>query len=820
MQKTEMRNPNTTNIDKASTADILKMIQAENVNAVNAVGNAIENITKACDAIAESMKKGGRLIYIGAGTSGRTGVIDAVECPPTFGVDSNTVIGIIAGGYDCMVRASEGEEDNGEAGVGDLKAHSVNGNDVVVGVSAAGNAEYVVKALLYAQSIGCTTVGVTSNFGSLIDKTADIPIVTDTGAEVITGSTRMKAGTAQKLVLNMLSTTAMIKMGYVYENLMINLNAKNKKLMLKKLDTLMDERLLEWNASLYDPEIGGFYFSRSARDNEGFLPDVQSTMQALGFLASAGFPLKDDMPRSVADKISNWAKGLQSPDDGYFYHPQWGSDISENKRGRDLTYALKIVDQYGDGVFPYKTPAERAAEAKNLTEEEKGESTVIYYLQSPEAFTAWCENLWETARNHYSAASTINGAITAIDGAGLMDAAIDFIDSKQDPNTGLWDNAMDYNTIGACYKFTVFYNSERKLKYADKIIENVTNILKTQAPTAIVDVYNGLNAILACVSSFGDDVPQEVKSTLNDNLVELIDITVEQYNKFRKADGGYSYGVNTSQYKALGVDIALGVPEGDMDSPGKVLSARNALYQLAGVEAEKPFTDEMYKKYIDTLVNAPKVEKKKPEPFSLNFEDGEVGSVPSSVSVSGSDENNTANIQKDLSHSKIENKAFKIKSTSNGSTVAYFNFSQLNGNIRAKYKVMVDSAASGNFYCRLGVVDSNNMALYLVAARSGQTFDLMYRTVDSGSGGGGTKIAGKLECDMWYDVMIEYEPAGVSDTIVKYYIDDELVLTTDEYFNNDELTREPVSSIANCAFGGWLATDGSMFIDDFSIESY
>lgn len=230
MLETERRNPKTTHIDKMTTVDMLNAIQEENLVAVKAVGDAIPSIEKAVDAVAEALKNGGRLIYMGAGTSGRTGIIDATECPPTFGVDPKTVVGIIAGGNNSVFRSSENAEDRGDAGVRDLKDIDLCSKDIVVGISAAGGAAYVIEALKYAKSIGCKTVGVTSNGDTLLDQTPDISIVTRTGPEVITGSTRMKAGTAQKLVLNMISTGAMIKMGYVYENLMINLSATNVKL--------------------------------------------------------------------------------------------------------------------------------------------------------------------------------------------------------------------------------------------------------------------------------------------------------------------------------------------------------------------------------------------------------------------------------------------------------------------------------------------------------------------------------------------------------------------------------------------------------------
>ncbi len=239
-KKTEMRNPKTTHIDKMSTLEMLTVIQEENLNAVKAVGEAIDSIAEAIDVIGEAFRADGRLIYMGAGTSGRLGVIDAAECPPTFGVPYDKVIGIMAGGENAMFRASENQEDNAEAGVNDLKKINLASNDVVVGISAAGDASYVVGSLEYAKSIGCKTIGITSNENTGLDRVADISIVTDTGAEAVTGSTRMKAGTAQKLVLNMLSTCAMINDGKVYENLMINLKPTNIKLKQRMIGIVCD----------------------------------------------------------------------------------------------------------------------------------------------------------------------------------------------------------------------------------------------------------------------------------------------------------------------------------------------------------------------------------------------------------------------------------------------------------------------------------------------------------------------------------------------------------------------------------------------------
>ena len=230
LSKTEARNPYSMNMDKMSSEEMARLVIKANYEAVKAVEDAAESIAKAIDAIANSFENGGRLFYIGAGTSGRLGVLDAAECPPTFGVPYEQVQGIIAGGKERMFRAGENEEDKYEKGCEAIAEHGVTAKDVVVGISAAGNAAYVVGALEAAKALGALTVGISSNPDTKILNASDVQIFTDTGAEVLTGSTRLKAGTAQKIVLNTITTCAMTKTGKVYENMMINLSPSNEKL--------------------------------------------------------------------------------------------------------------------------------------------------------------------------------------------------------------------------------------------------------------------------------------------------------------------------------------------------------------------------------------------------------------------------------------------------------------------------------------------------------------------------------------------------------------------------------------------------------------
>ena len=227
---TEQRNPNTLDIDCKSTLEIVDIINAEDSNVINAVHNERQNISKAVDLIVKSFRQGGRLFYIGAGTSGRLGVLDASECPPTFGTKPELVRGIIAGGLDALTRSVEGAEDRHEDGIRVIIENGITDRDSVVGIATGGTTPFVHGALVQSNNIGATTVFICCNPDTNPTEHVDVIIRPVTGPEVITGSTRMKAGTATKLVLNTLTTASMIKTGKVYENLMVDLQVKNLKL--------------------------------------------------------------------------------------------------------------------------------------------------------------------------------------------------------------------------------------------------------------------------------------------------------------------------------------------------------------------------------------------------------------------------------------------------------------------------------------------------------------------------------------------------------------------------------------------------------------
>lgn len=237
---TETRNPNTMDLDQMSALEIVTAMNREDRRVPEGIEPELPRIAAVVEAVEAAFRKGGRLFYLGAGTSGRLGVLDASECPPTFGVDPGMVVGLIAGGDRALRFPIEGAEDSRELGRRDLEEHNLTADDVVVGIAASGRTPYVLGALEYARSLGCTTAAIACNKNSVVGLAADIAIEAQVGPEVLTGSTRLKAGTAQKMILNMISTGAMVRIGKAYHNLMVDVVQSNEKLQTRAENIVME----------------------------------------------------------------------------------------------------------------------------------------------------------------------------------------------------------------------------------------------------------------------------------------------------------------------------------------------------------------------------------------------------------------------------------------------------------------------------------------------------------------------------------------------------------------------------------------------------
>ena len=237
---TEKRNPRTMQLDTMSELEIVTTMNEEDARVPLAIAKKLPQIAQAAHWAAEAFEQGGRLFYMGAGTSGRLGVLDAAECPPTFGVAPGMVVGLIAGGEQAFLKAVEGAEDDRALGQSDLEAYGLNAKDVVIGIAASGRTPYVLGGLAYAKSVGCRTAAIACNTGSEIGRAVDLAIEVEVGPEVLTGSTRLKSGTAQKLILNMISTASMVRTGKVYQNLMVDVMQNNEKLHTRAENIVID----------------------------------------------------------------------------------------------------------------------------------------------------------------------------------------------------------------------------------------------------------------------------------------------------------------------------------------------------------------------------------------------------------------------------------------------------------------------------------------------------------------------------------------------------------------------------------------------------
>ena len=237
---TEKRNPRTMQLDTMSELEIVTTMNEEDARVPLAIAKKLPQIAQAAHWAAEAFEQGGRLFNMGAGTSGRLGVLDAAECPPTFGVAPGMVVGLIAGGEQAFLKAVEGAEDDRALGQSDLEAYGLNAKDVVIGIAASGRTPYVLGGLAYARSVGCRTAAIACNTGSEIGRAADLAIEVEVGPEVLTGSTRLKSGTAQKLILNMISTASMVRAGKAYQNLMVDVMQNNEKLHTRAENIVID----------------------------------------------------------------------------------------------------------------------------------------------------------------------------------------------------------------------------------------------------------------------------------------------------------------------------------------------------------------------------------------------------------------------------------------------------------------------------------------------------------------------------------------------------------------------------------------------------
>lgn len=366
---------------------------------------------------------------------------------------------------------------------------------------------------------------------------------------------------------------------------------------LKRADELCGKSVLSWLASLYDPKSGGFYYSISARDTDGFLPDLESTYQAVYLLQLGGMyatgPVPEDiMPKEIQEGFVKYASSLQDEQDGYFYHPQWGKRINASRQGRDLMWAKGLIGKFGGSKYKYPLPEERIKKSMQAPVEKKESAPALGIderFSSREKFIAYLDSL-DFDTGGWGSGNELNAQGAQIAAAGFLDLAREYVESKQNKETGLWGKGLNYMATNAAMKISSRFNNEHPYPLFDKMINSVIHIIKNEGiPIYITDVWNPLVTINQAKSTYGGlaGMSEELRKKLFDALPEIIRISVDNSLLFRKSDGAFGYNRLTGQQISQGMTVSTGANESDVNATlAACTSMRSSLWGL--IEEKAP----------------------------------------------------------------------------------------------------------------------------------------------------------------------------------------------------------------------------------------
>lgn len=587
------------------------------------------------------------------------------------------------------------------------------------------------------------------------------------------------------------------------------------ELVLQEMDELVSEDVLEWLISLYDIEKSGFYHAVSSRDNTEFLPDIESTRFAFDILVEAGILPAGVIPDEVLSPnikslLIEWLQSMQDEEDGYFYHPQWGKSITESRKNRDLG-AAALLNRLGAQAL-YPLPSER------ITQDEPDEDDQIpAYLRSEEALLNWMESHWNNG-GAYSAGNSYSSALSQIRDAGLIDTAVAFITEKQNPETGLWGEGLSYFNSNAAMKMQGFYStSDTPFPYIEKMIESITTIIiEGEEPGAVVDIWNPIVAINGALDSY-DTIPPDLRESIDEVILPLAEISIENIRAFKRDDGGFSYSRKNSSITSQGAYVGYGLEEGDVNATTvATVRLRNSLYQMAGVARSPLFEDtDFARDLIEQWEELPPVEKvEKPIGLDEDFEDIEQGRLPIRYikTVSGG---NRVEVAADPLG--LDNQALLFERNalnSNSRLIIPVESGENNGKSKkttVSMDIMIESPVAGTlFYNDVG---TNAVQWVIVGREDG--FALSNRRSGVGVG---TTFADSLAYGEWHNLKIEYTPEGFQNTVINYYIDNELMLTTNEYFNRGDSSIEPADYVDNIRFDNFNSAGiMNLYVDNLSM---
>lgn len=592
---------------------------------------------------------------------------------------------------------------------------------------------------------------------------------------------------------------------------------------LEKLRASFGRDFIKWLASMYDIETGGFYYAASARDHIGFSADIESTSQALNImdtskLKPASKTYTEFLGKDFADKIINYIQSRQDEETGYFFDPQFEKDLTNStKLERNLVQAQVMHTRFeAEPKFEY--PVDRALQ--NSSSSSKTQSALPEHMQSAEKFEAWMKALpWKSSP--YAAANQLSTQQYTAEGLGYGPMICEYLKSIQNPMTGLWGNALDYEALNATLKVSVyFHDKSEKYPNMEKMIDSLVYILTTSdsPPQTASETWNPITLLNNARISYGGKYTAAVKRKLDENMDKILAWAVDQLNVFRKEDGGFSYSRQMSTAYSQGATVSLGLAEGDMNASMLLLNLWEKCHAVAGMPTPPLYSEDDGKYFLELLDEVKVPEKKEIDPlvYSQDFESVTQKTIlETGYSIRGPE--GIGAIVQDPDQSKVKDNVFRLTSNENASVANMIVMGMVADKkdlkkITFEADIMMSDISDGLlWYNTLHNTRSGTAVQWLLVGDSDQ-FSINIRST---SGGLGIQAGDLLDTDTWYNMRIEYEPRGMTDTVIRVFIDEELVLTTNQYSGFG--SREPTKSLDCSILNSVVGTQSSLYFNNIKL---
>lgn len=574
---------------------------------------------------------------------------------------------------------------------------------------------------------------------------------------------------------------------------------------LSAIDKSYDTALLDYIASMYDTERGMFFYSSSARDNEGFASDIESTSQAVNILKYLGVWNTAYMPENFISKMVESIQKCQSDADGYFYDIQFGSDVSQSKRERNNSQALSIIAMGGEPLF--KTAAERMRD--EMTQNKASALSSDSIFASEQSYTKWLYALFEE-HDAYYAGNIISSSWSTIKSAGYDSLTRDYVSSLQNPENGLWGENSDYAALNAAMKCATVYEPGHPFPNIEKAIDSSLYVIKNCSTQTTAMVWNPFALFSKMISSYGNNIDKSLAQKFNSALAEAYTHAAAELADYRQPDSGYSWLKTGSSIKSQEAIVSLGLAEGDMNGTALAVYLRNNTYNLAGVKSsDYPiFTDNEIRDFWDKIKSSKPIQKKvKPIGFKSDFSNIKTGGIPEYCTSSA--ENGFIGVL-EKAPDRIKNPVLRIYSEGKNSVrfASSCSSPESYSTLSLQFDIYIDSDCVGNlFYNTLG--NSSTAVSWCISASNGLA-NISVRESDEGLG----SSLGTMSLGEWYTLRIDYTPKNGKSVL---YIDSSPKGSSLSYYGKSD-GKTPVTKIDGFSFATFKSAKADVYIDNISLS--